>query len=166
MVDLDASTRDIDLLLAKPEGWPRRGLQEVLVNYLGFSFWDVLTFPVLPWREAGEFNEIRVNRISAEDARNIAQLGTFPVKGIAFNQFAAFLSRAYRENDYLLGRLHAFERLIDIVCDAAGDEAVNRTTIQMLKKRGFLQILDTEERHLPTCANMITQLRAALAAAS
>ena len=166
VVDLDASTRDIDLLLAKPEGWPRRGLQEVLVNYLGFSFWDVLTFPVLPWREAGEFNEIRVNRISAEDARNIAQLGTFPVKGIAFNQFAAFLSRAYRENDYLLGRLHAFERLIDIVCDAAGDEAVNRTTTQMLKKRGFLQILDTEERHLPTCANMITQLRAALAAAS
>jgi hypothetical protein len=32
----------------------------------------------------------------------------------------------------------------------------------MLKKQGFLLILDTEEPHLPTCANMIAQLRAAL----
>ena len=162
VVDLDASTRDIDLLLAKTEGWPRRGLQEVLVNYLGFSFWDILTFPVLPWREAGEFNEIRVDRISAPDAREIERLGAFPVKGTAFNQFAAFLSRAYRENDYLLGRLHAFERLTDIVCDAAGTEAVTSAAARMLKKRGFLLILDTEEPHLPTCANMIAQLRVAL----
>jgi hypothetical protein len=162
VVDLDATTRDVDLLLAKTEGWPHRGLQEVLVNYLGFSFWDILTFPVLPWREAGEFNEIRIDRISAPDAREIERLGTFPVKGIAFNQFAAFLSRAYRENDYLLGRLHAFERLTDIVCDAAGTEAVTSAAARMLKKQGFLRILDTEEQHLPTCANMIAQFRAAL----
>lgn len=162
VVDLDATTRDIDLLLAKTEGWPVRGLQEVLVNYLGFSFWDILTFPVLPWREAGEFNEIRVDRISAPDAREIDRLGAFPVKGTAFNQFAAFLSRAYRENDYLLGRLHAFERLTDIVCDAAGTEAVTSAAAQRLKRRGFLRILDTEEPHLPTCTNMIAQLRAAL----
>ena len=162
VVDLDATTRDIDLLLAEIEGWPARGLQEVLVNYLGFPFWDVLTFPVMPWREAGEFNEIRVDRISAQDARALERLGSFPVKGIAFNQFAAFLSRAYRENDYLLGRLHAFERLIDIVCDAAGSEATRRAAVRALKKQGLLRILDAEAPHLPTCTAMIAQLRTAL----
>lgn len=162
VIDLSASTRDVDLLLADTQEWPRRGLQEVLVNYLGFPFWDVLTFPVLPWREAGEFNEIRVDRISAQDARLMERLGAFSVKGIAFNQFAAFLSRAYRENDYLLGRLHALERLIDIVCDAAGSDLIKSPAMQALKKRGFLRILDAEEPHLPTCAAMIAQLRAAV----
>jgi len=164
VVDLDATTHDIDLLLADAEEWPVRGLQEVLVNYLGFPFWDVLTFPVLPWREAGEFNEIRVDRISAQDAKALERLGAFPVKGTAFNQFAAFLSRAYRENDYLLGRLHAFDRLVDIVCDAAGTEASKRAAVRALKKQGLLRILDAEAPHLPTCATMIAQLRTALQA--
>jgi patatin-related protein len=162
VIDLSASTRDVDLLLADTQEWPRRGLQEVLVNYLGFPFWDVLTFPVLPWREAGEFNEIRVDRISEQDARLMERMGAFSVKGTAFNQFAAFLSRAYRENDYLLGRLHALERLIDIVCDAAGSDAIKSPAVQALKKRGFLRILDAEEPHLPTCSVMIAQLRAAV----
>jgi len=163
VIDLNASTRDVDLLLAdNTQEWPRRGLQEVLVNYLGFPFWDVLTFPVLPWREAGEFNEIRVDRISAQDAHVVERMGAFSVKGTAFNQFAAFLSRAFRENDYLLGRLHAIERLIDIVCDAAGPDAIKSPAVHALKKRGFLRILDTEEPHLSTCSAMIAQLRAAL----
>ena len=162
VIDLNASTRDVDLLLSQANGWPRSGLEEVLVNYLGFPFWDVLTFPVLPWREAGEFNEIRVDRISAQDAHVMEQMGSFSVKGTAFNQFAAFLSRAYRENDYLLGRLHALERLIDIVCSAAGTDAIKSSVVRAFKTRGFLQILDTEEPHLPTCSDMIAQLRANL----
>ncbi len=134
------------------------------MNYLGFPFWDVLTFPVLPWQEAGEFNEIRVDRISAQDATGIERLGTFRLKGAAFNQFAAFLSRAYRENDYLLGRLHAVDRLIDIVCDAAGPDAQSRAAVAALKRNAVLRILDVEEPHLPTCEKMIAELRAALEA--
>jgi patatin-related protein len=163
-IDLDASTRDIDVLLAGTEGWPPRGLHEVLVNYLGFPFWDVLTFPVMPWREAGEFNEIRVDRISAQDATEIERLGGFRLKGAAFNQFAAFLSRAYRENDYLLGRLHAIDRLIDIVCDAAGPDAPSAAAMAALKRKSVLRILQVEEQHLPTCGKMIAELRAALEA--
>ena len=162
-IDLQASTRDIDVLFASSEGWPPRALHEVLVNYLGFPFWDVLTFPVMPWREAGEFNEIRVDRISAQDATGIDRLGAFHLKGAAFNQFAAFLSRAYRENDYLLGRLHAVDRLIDIVCDAAGPDAQTRADVAALKRRAVLRILDVEAPHLSTCEKMIAELRAALA---
>jgi patatin-related protein len=163
-IDLKATTRDIDILLAKTTGWPRRGLREVLVNYLGFPFWDVLTFPATPWRETGEFNEIRVDRISAQDATGIELLKTLSLKGNAFNQFAAFLSRAYRENDYLLGRLHAVDRLIDIVNDAAGPNAHNQATITALKKRAMLRILEVEQSYLPTCENVIAELRAAFEA--
>ena len=37
------------------------------------------------------------------------------LRGIEFNNFGAFFSRAYRENDYLWGRLHGADRMIDIV---------------------------------------------------
>jgi patatin-related protein len=162
-IDLKASTRDIDILLTECRAWPRRGLHEVLVNYLGFPFWDVLTFPLMPWREAGEFNEIRVDRISAQDAASIERFSTLRLKGAALNMSAAFLSRAYRENDYLLGRLHAIERLIDIVCDAAGADAPPRSAVAALKRKAILRILDTEEPHLPTCSAILAELRAGLA---
>jgi patatin-related protein len=163
IIDLQASTRDIDVLLSETEGWPPRALSEVLVNFLGFPFWDVLTLPVMPWREAGEFNEIRIDRISAQDAAGIARLGAFRLQGAAFNQFAAFLSRAFRENDYLLGRLHSADRLIDIVCDAAGADALTPNEIAAHKRNVVLRILAAEEPHLPTCRAMIAQMRAALA---
>lgn len=163
-IDLKASTSDIDVLLAETEGWPPQAMREVLVNYLGFPFWDIVTFPIMPWREAGEFNEVRIDRISAQDAVGVNRLGEFRLKGTGFSQSAAFLSRAYRENDYLLGRLHAVDRLIDIVSEAAGAEARPPATIAALKRRGFLRILDVEERHLPACKQLVETLRAALMA--
>ena len=124
-IDLDAATHDVDLLLARldPAQWHPQARREVLVNYIGFPFWDVLTFSVTSWRDLGEFDEIRVDRISPEDARTLrrgAAAGT--LKGTAFLHFGAFFSRAFRENDYLWGRLHAIDRLIDIVCDSAGPD--------------------------------------------
>lgn len=161
-IDLKSTTSEIDVLLAETERWPPLAKHEVFVNYLGFPFWDIVTFPVMPWREAGEFNEIRIDRIAAQDAVGINRLGAFRLQGTAFNQSAAFLSRAYRENDYLLGRLHALDRLIDIVSEAAGPGSQTPVAIAAIKKRGFLRILDVEERHLPACGKLIAELRAAL----
>ena len=44
-IKLDDSTRDLDDLLASldPARWHPAARREVLVNYLGFPFWDVLT---------------------------------------------------------------------------------------------------------------------------
>src|SRR5262249_35614522 len=73
---------------------------------------------------------------------------------------AAFLSRAYRENDYLLGRLHALDRLIDIVCDTAGlDGKGGQIDILALKKRGFSRILHVEEKHLTHSGELIATPR-------
>ena len=72
-INLDASTRDLDDLLASldPAEWHPEARREVLVNYLGFPFWDVLTFPMTSAREIGELNEILVDRISPQDARTL-----------------------------------------------------------------------------------------------
>jgi patatin-related protein len=165
-IDLDSSTRDIDGLLAETfrDGWPHDARQEVMVNYLGFPFWDVLTFPVMTWRQVGEFNELLVDRISVRDARALKDVERAQqLKGISFEHTAAFLSRAYRENDYLLGRLHALDRLLDIVCDSAGRD-MTEADLLALKKRGFMQILDAEAPHLPNSGELIAELRAGVEA--
>ena len=40
------------------------------------------------------------------------------LQGVKLGNFGAFFRRADRENDYLWGRLHAADRLIDLVYDA------------------------------------------------
>ena len=162
-IDLSASTREIDDLLASldPSEWHPEARKEVLVNYLGFPFWDVLTFPMTRAREVGELNEILIDRISPQDARTLSGFdGVESLKGIGFGHFAAFLSRAYRENDYLLGRLHALDRLIDIVCDAAGvDPKADGIDVLAFKKRGFATIIAAEEPHLTHSRDLIAALR-------
>jgi patatin-related protein len=162
-IDLDAKTRELDDLLASldPKEWHPEARREVLVNYLGFPFWDVLTFPITSGRPFGELNEILIDRISPQDAHALEGFdGSESLKGAGFGHFAAFFSRAYRENDYLLGRLHALDRLIDIVCDAAGIEPKGGgIDLLALKKRGFARILDVEERHLTHSKQLIASLR-------
>src|SRR5262249_15998020 len=72
-IELKSSTRDLDVLLSAldPKEWHPEARREVLVNYLGFPFWDVLTFPMISAHEMGELNEILVDRISPQDARTL-----------------------------------------------------------------------------------------------
>jgi patatin-related protein len=165
-LDLDGATSDLDGLIAglDPTEWHHLARRYVMVNYLGFSFWDVLTFPMMAGRESGELNQILIDRISPQDVKVLKDFGDLAsLKGSAFGRFGGFLSRSYRENDYLLGRLHALERLVDIVCDCGGvpSDGIN---IVEIKKRGFLRILDAEEAHLPESGAIIAALRARIAA--
>jgi patatin-related protein len=166
-IDLNATTRDVDELLASidPAEWHPDARREVLVNYLGFPFWDVLTFSVTTGRGTGELHEILVDRISPEEAHTLKEFeGVKSLKGIGFENFAGFFSRRYRENDYLLGRLHALDRLIDIVCDAAGvDLQRDGINVLGLKRRAFERILDAEERHLIHSKALIAAIRRSVA---
>jgi patatin-related protein len=166
-IDLNATTRDLDELLASldPADWHPEARHEILVNYLGFPFWDVLTFSVSTGRGTGELREILIDRISPEEMHTLkAFAGAKCLKGIGFNNFAGFFSRRYRENDYLLGRLHAVERLIDIVCDSAGIDPRNSgIDVIALKQRAFERVLNAEERHLVHSADLIAALRRAVA---
>lgn len=135
--------------------------RELLEHYIGFAVWDVLTFSITNWRDLDEFDEIRVDRLSPDDAQSLRKGGaTATLKGTQFHHFGAFFSLAYRQNDYLWGRLHAAERLIDIVLDAATIEgAADGIDALALKKQAFRAILDTEARHLSHCLDLIVQLR-------
>jgi patatin-related protein len=166
-IDLNASTRDLDDLLAAldPDEWHPDARREVLINYLGFPFWDVLALPVTSGREMGELNEILVDRISPQDIHMLNGFqGIESLRGIGFGHFAAFFSRAYRENDYLLGRLHAADRLIEIVCDSAGvDSMLDQFNKIAFKKSVFSNILDSEEKHLRHSKELIDALRLCVA---
>ena len=162
-IDLNSTTRDLDELLASldPAEWHPEARREVLVNYLGFPFWDVLTFSVTTGRGTGELREILVDRISPQEAHTLKGFeGTKSLKGIGLDNFAGFFSRRYRENDYLLGRLHALDRLMDIVCDAAGiDLQLDGIGVLELKRRAFERILNAEERHLVHSKKLIAAIR-------
>lgn len=163
-IDLEACTEAVDALLGgtDPSVWPPGARKEVIVNYLGFPYWDALTLSVANWRNAGEFDEIRVDRISPEDARTLHGLGIEGgPKGTGLGHFAAFFSRAYREHDYLLGRLHGVDRLIDIVCDSGGIDPSDERILAM-KRRAFALILEVEEAFLPRAADLIRALRRTL----
>jgi hypothetical protein len=139
--------------------------RDLLEHYIGFAVWDVLTFSTTNWRDLNEFDEIRVDRLSPDDAQTLRKGGaSATLKGVQFYHFGAFFSLAYRQNDYLWGRLHAAERLIDIVLDAARIEgAAEGIDAKAIKKMAFGLILDEESGHLHTCTELIAELRQELA---
>ncbi|MGY6551872.1 MAG: patatin-like protein [Erythrobacter sp.] len=133
------------MLIAALEEMPKELKRRMLLTYLGFPFYDVATLPLLQREGLEEFNEVKVDRISPEDARSIREGGTSAtLRGIEFYNFGAFFSRAYRENDYLWGRLHGAERLVDLVASTLpGNFPAAR--IAATKRAAFLAILEEEE---------------------
>ena len=133
----------------------------LILAYLGYPFFDIATLPLLQGEGLDEFDPIKVDRISPDDATAIRNGGAAAtLKGIQFNSFGAFFSRAYRENDYLWGRLHGADRLIDIVSSSVGGEnAMPAEALATLKRRAFHAILDEEEGRLPKVAALIAELR-------
>ena len=166
-LDLQKFDTETDIALATAlEACPKSERRAPLLAYLGFPFFDVATFPLLQGDGLDEFDAIKVDRISPEDAQSIRQGGaSATLKGIQFNSFGAFFSRAYRENDYLWGRLHGAERLIDIILSTlpvTADFPADR--IMAAKRAVFLAILDEEERRCTTISALFAQLRLEVAA--
>ena len=81
------------------------------------------------------------------------------MKGIQFNSFGAFFSRAYRENDYLWGRLHGADRLIDIVVSTL-PEGIHLPPgrIATLKREAFRAIIGEERERLTAIPALFEQL--------
>ena len=140
---------------------PKSAQREILNSFLGFAFWDVLAFTVTSWRDIGEFEKIRVDRISPDDAKSLHHGGAEDIlKGVGLGHFAAFFSRRHRENDYLWGRLHGAERVIDIVMSSAElENAAPDINVIDLKRRAFMSILESEAEHLELSGELMAELR-------
>ncbi len=153
--DIEAEGMLVNALADMPKNLKRR----MLLSYLGFPFYDVATLPLTQREGLGERNPVKIDRISPDDALSIRTGGTqATLRGIEFYNFGAFFSRAYRENDYLWGRLHGSERMIDIVASTV-EGGVETEMIRKTKRAAFLAILD-EESEVGRCKqNLIDKLR-------
>ena len=165
-IDIEVDQMMVDALNALDRPLRRRFLHA----YLGFPWYDIATLPLLQGEGAdggglGEFDPIKVDRISPDDACSIRAGGTAAcLKGIAFYSFGAFFSRAYRENDYLWGRLHGAERVIDIIASSV-EPALPADVIATHKRDAFLAILAEEEAQLTADAGLVPGIRREVEAA-
>ncbi len=143
------------------DGLARDIKRPILLTYLGFPYYDVATLPMLQGEGLDEFDPIKVDRIAPDDARSIRAGGAAAtLKGIQFNTFGAFFSRAYRENDYLWGRLHGAERMIDITLSTLDAAAMlPAARVAAIKRAAFLAILDEEAPKLTAVPELIETIR-------
>lgn len=144
---------------------PKAERRDMLLAYVGFPFYDIAMLPLLQGEGNDEFDPIKIDRIAPDDASAIRSGGAAEcLKGIQFNSFGAFFSRAYRENDYLWGRLHGADRLIDIVASTLGEgKSLPPGALTEFKRRAFHAILDEEEPRLTRVADLFAELRAEIA---
>ncbi|MEX2009466.1 MAG: DUF3376 domain-containing protein, partial [Dongiaceae bacterium] len=130
----------------------------VAMAYVGFAFYDLITFPILQWTDVAEINEVLVDRISPADARGLRP-GRVALRGTALMSFGAFFNRAWREHDYLWGRLNAADRCVDVLMSAIGRRARELVDADRLRHRLILAILDAEAPHLTADPDLIPALR-------
>ena len=144
---------------------PDAATRAILLGYLGYILYDIATLPLLQGEGLDEFDPIKVDRIAPDDANTIRKGGAAEtLKGIEFNNFGAFFSRAYRENDYLWGRLHGIDRLVDIVLSAMpGTVSAEQSEVLAIKRKAFIAVLDAEAPRLRRVQPLIADLRAEIA---
>ena len=161
-LDLTTLDGDTDRRLAHAFATLDRPMRRaLLLAYLGFPYFDTATLPLLQGEGLDEFDPIKVDRIAPDDATAIRAGGAeATLKGIQFNSFGAFFSRAYRENDYLWGRLHGAERMIDIcVSTLPAQVRMKPGRVAAIKRAAFRAILDEEEPRLTAIPALIASLR-------
>ena len=134
---------------------------ELIQAYVSFAFFDVLTLPLNKWQDLDDVDTIYVDRISPEDATALRDGGaSATLMGRELGYFAAFFSRKARENDYLWGRLHAAERLVDIVASSAPN-ALKEAGIDLVQLKAKLlhAVLEAEKPHLSHVEGLIFELK-------
>ncbi|PCD01554.1 patatin [Sphingomonas spermidinifaciens] len=164
-LDLTRLDAETDAALAAAlSGLSREHKRPLLLAYLGFPFFDIATLPLLQGEGLDEFDPVRVDRISPDDATAIRGGGAAAcLKGIQFHNFGAFFSRAYRENDYLWGRLHGAERLVDIVLSSLPTgTSLGAGRAAAIKRALFHAILDEEADRLTAIPALIAAVRSEL----
>ncbi|GAB3374993.1 patatin-like protein [Azotobacter armeniacus] len=139
----------------------------ILTGYLGYFFWDIILRPTVNAlsldSDAGLIEEILVDRISPEDANSIMLDGQKNVLlGQSLASFGGFLGRSIRENDYLWGRLHAVDRLFDILLSTVPVNSRGNFDIDALKKRAFERVLEEEQQRLHAVPALIAKIREAV----
>lgn len=108
----DGSTPLWRIFQQETEGWNPRHRRELLGRYLGFPLWDGIIFPTISLAELPQFTQIGVSQFSPLTASVLQPPSDGKLKGVTLHHFGAFLDPAWRENDYLWGRLDGAELIL------------------------------------------------------
>jgi hypothetical protein len=73
--------------------------------------------------------------------------------------FGAFFNRAWREHDYLWGRLNAADRCLDMLMSAIGPHLAQPFDRAAIRQRLFDAILESETGHLQADPDLIAGLK-------
>ena len=158
---LDADADRVLVAAVNDPGFGKESRRKLIRAWLGFPFYDIAILPMMQEEDADSFEELKVDRISPDDATLLRAGGAKAcLKGWQLNAFAAFFSRAYRENDYLWGRLHSAERLVDIVTSSVPEASLDGLHWKRLL---FASILSAEKERLGSVQPLIAELEATLA---
>ncbi|HCY63006.1 MAG TPA: DUF3376 domain-containing protein [Oxalobacteraceae bacterium] len=167
--DLGRRNDDADAVLSSPLvlDLAPRCRSAILTGYLGYFYWDIILRPVVSALslEVGPVEEVLIDRISPDDALSLKPPeATRMLLGGTFAGFGGFLSRATRENDYLWGRLHAVDRLFDILASTVAGGLPEAIDFHALKKAAFESIIEEEAARLTLIPDLVARIRAAIAA--
>lgn len=165
---LVGTNEELDAILASPlvanMSAPLRRI--ILTGYLGWPYWDVLMLPTMNalGLKSNTLEEVLVDRISPSDATTVCtDGGCGKLQGLAAMGFGGFLSRSARENDYLWGRIHAIDRLIDFVASTTDSIPFDTTSdLAAFKKRAFDAVLRQEAERLSNIPDVVAAIRAAI----
>jgi patatin-related protein len=167
--DLVGLNEEMDALLASPAVASLGSVcqRELLTSYVGYLFWDIVLLPMVAAQgddASVALQEILVDRISPDDAAILRLDKEGPIlRGGSLAGFGGFFSRSTRENDYLWGRLHAVERLFDLLESTAGREtAASGIDVTAYKRRALDCVLKQEAQRLTHVGDLVSRLRAVL----
>jgi patatin-related protein len=93
-------------------GWRPEDRRGLLSRYLGFPLWDALIFPTVALAQLPQFSPITVSQFSPLAAMALPTPDGGKLKGVSLHHFGGFADAAWRENDYLWGRLDSAELLL------------------------------------------------------
>lgn len=167
--DLARRNDDADAVLSSPLvlNLEPRYRNVILSGYLGYFYWDIILRPVVSALslDTGPIEEILIDRISPDDVVSLASPDAArTLLGGTFAGFGGFLSRATRENDYLWGRLHAVERLFDILATTVPANTRDAIDFHALKKAAFERVIEEEAGRLSLIPDLVARLRDAISA--
>ncbi|MDX6475916.1 MAG: hypothetical protein QOH95_1427 [Gaiellaceae bacterium] len=133
-------------------GLPDATRDDIRSRFLGFPYWDATTYPARALSDVAELDEVEVVRVSPLDTDRLTPVGKDgkpnprgKLRGVAVMHFGAFFKRAWRENDYLWGRLDGAERLLWLLGDTSDESA----------KEAFGAIAADEKPNLTKAADLV-----------
>jgi hypothetical protein len=141
--------------------WDPETRNKLAVRYIAFPIWDALIYPMTALARLPQLSPIGVARFSPPDAKGLVPLDehgnevTRKLKGTAIAHFGGFFEKAWRENDYLWGRLDGAELIGQLLGRQLTGEAIDlRPSIT----QALAAILTAETGTLPSMSEQIRHL--------